>query len=489
MKLPQVTTASGRIEGTTDGSMIKFLGIPYAAAPVGALRWQAPQPAPRWKSTRDAKAFGAPCIQTVGACFNIRGPAPSEDCLYLNVWTRSLDRNARQPVMVWVHGGGNLGGAGCEDAYDGAALAERGVTVVTFNYRLGAFGFLAHPHVGANFGVQDQIAALQWVQENISAFGGDPTNVTVFGESAGAVGIRAMMSSPAAKGLFHRAILQSAGFEPPANAPLSSLQGAYDIADKLFQSLGSTDPKFLRDVSAEALGRASHEFSGVVPIAGRVHTPGRLTWMPVTDEKIISSDGYPGWDTNVPVLMGCVENEARYFFKPGANLPPPAFEQIAAMLCGPKKEEALAWLETAAPTPYERLDTLFTTAVWREPAWETARRFASMNGRVYSYHFSRVAPGALVSGDLAKHTSEIRYVFGNLSEDGYYDDADRTLSSQIQDAWISFAKIGVPHASETWPQFDLNHPESTSIANVIGRAPFERTTLMQILNTLRARET
>jgi para-nitrobenzyl esterase len=357
---------------------------------------------------------------------------------------------------------------------------------VTFNYRLGAFGFLAHPHFGANFGVQDQMAALKWVRENISAFGGDPSNVTVFGESAGAVGIRAMLSSPAAKGLFHRAILQSAGFEPPANAPPESLQRAYDAADKLFERLGSTDPQKLRNVSAEVLGRASHEFSGVVPVPGQVHTPGRLTWMPVADEQTVHSNAYPGWDANLPLLMGCVENEARYFFKPGTNLPAPAFEQIAAMLCGPKKDEALAWLEQAAATPYERLDKLFTTAVWREPAWETARRFTSMGSRVYNYHFNRVAPGALATGDLAKHTSEIRYVFGNLTEDGYYDDTDRTLSSQMQDAWISFAKTGVPDAGQTWPQFDLDQPQTTSIANVIGRASFERTTLMQTLNTLRA---
>ena len=171
---PRVAVEQGELEGIDHEGMYCFLGIPYAAPPVGELRWRPPEPPARWVELRSAKQFSPIAVQTVGASFNLRVSEQSEDCLYLNVWTTTLDAGARQPAMVWIHGGGNLGGSGSEDAFDGTRLAKRGVTVVTFNYRLGAFGFLAHPDIGANFGVLDYVAALQWVATNIAAFGGDP---------------------------------------------------------------------------------------------------------------------------------------------------------------------------------------------------------------------------------------------------------------------------------------------------------------------------
>jgi carboxylesterase type B len=170
---------------------------------------------------RAAKSFGAIAVQTAGACFILRETQQSEDCLSLNVWTASLDREAKQPVMLWIHGGGYLGASGSEDAYDGANLARQGITVVTFNYRLGVYGFLAHPDVGANFAVLDFLAVLEWIAQNIRAFGGNPDNVTVFGETSGAAAVRTLLSTRRARGLFHRGIMQSAGFEPIVIAPPS----------------------------------------------------------------------------------------------------------------------------------------------------------------------------------------------------------------------------------------------------------------------------
>jgi para-nitrobenzyl esterase len=219
---------------------------------------------------RAAKQFSPACVQTVGAVFDLRVANQSEDCLYLNVWTSTLDSLALQPVMVWIHGGGNLGGAGSEDAYDGSRLAAKEVTVVTFNYRLGAFGFLAHDQVGANFGVLDYVAALNWVRKNIAGFGGNPDNVTVFGESAGGVAVRTLLSCPPAQGLFHRAIMQSAGFERPAFASSWSYARAQTAAEALFNRLGSHDLKELRNAPTAAIKMASHELFGIFPKPGQV---------------------------------------------------------------------------------------------------------------------------------------------------------------------------------------------------------------------------
>jgi para-nitrobenzyl esterase len=278
---PRVKVAQGTLEGFEEGGVNRFLGVPYAAPPVGDLRWRAPAEPDAWDGARQAKRFSTIAVQTIGGGPSIETAEQSEDCLYLNVWTGSLDPAARQPVMVWIHGGGNLGGAGSEDWFDGAALAARGVTMVTFNYRLGAFGFLAHPAIGANFAVLDQIAILRWVSANIVAFGGDRDNVTIFGESAGAVAVRTLLSCPKAHGLFHRGIIESAGFEQFSFAPGWSYARAQAAAESLFDRLGTRDIDALRHVPTEALKLASHELSGIFPKPGQVHTPANLVWMPV----------------------------------------------------------------------------------------------------------------------------------------------------------------------------------------------------------------
>ena len=481
-----VEVEQGLLEGFSEGGIHKFYGTPYAAPPVGDLRWRPPAAPACWDGKRTAKRFGAACMQTVGAAFDMRTQEQSEDCLYLNVWSRELDSALCQPVMVWIHGGGNLGGAGSEDAFDGSRLAAKGVTAVTFNYRLGAAGFLAHPDVGANFGVLDYVAALQWVRTNIAAFGGDLRNVTIFGESAGAVAVRTLLHCPPARGLFHRAIIQSAGFERPAFAKSWSYERAQAAAEKLFDRLGSRNADELRKAPAAALKSASHEFSGIFPVPGQVHTPANLVWMPVIDGETVVEE-FAGWPDDVPVLLGCLENEARYFIKPTGTYTAEGLEIMARALGGPKADKILKIFAAAKHSPYESLDKLFTAVIWTEPALETVRKFAALGRRFYYYHFNRLSPGAVASGDLVKHSAEIRYVFGNLTDDGAYDAVDRQVSELIQNAWISFARSGIPEspAGTFWPRYDSAAPAAVWIGDCISVGPFPLTEVMSELNSLR----
>jgi len=246
----------GLLSGAEQDGVHRFLGLPFAQPPVGELRWQPPRPPSGWDGVRDATKFGNAAIQTANTGFDV-GASQSEDCLYLNVWTTDPDPASRQPVMVWMHGGGFLNGAASMKLWTGEELARRGVTVVSVNYRLGAFGFLTHPDVGSNFGVLDWVAALSWISKNIQAFGGDPDNVTIFGQSAGGAAVRALLSTKTAKGLFHRAIIQSAGFEDYAVVDSPSYQRSAAATEKLFDQLGSHDIDVLRQVPTEKVRAAS----------------------------------------------------------------------------------------------------------------------------------------------------------------------------------------------------------------------------------------
>lgn len=485
-KPPTVQTAQGAISGTSESGICSFLGVPYAESTGGENRWRAPVPVEPWTGLRDSSKFGPIAPQIVGASFTLRETRHSEDCLNLNVWTPSLNRNTRMPVMVWIHGGGNLGGAGSEDAFDGARLAATGVVVVTFNYRLGAFGYLAHPLFGANFAVLDQVAALTWVRDNIEGMGGNPENVTIFGESAGAVAVRTLLSTPSARGLFQRAIIQSAGFERFAFAPGWSIQRATEAADKMFDALGTRDPRALRAIPTDELLGASHQHSGIFPPPGQVHTPANLVWMPVPDDKVVALEGFPGWSDNVPVMFGCLENEARYFIKPGGDYSFETVSRMARALVGPGADKALHYLTEEYDDPYAMLDRLYSTAIWFEPAFETAKRFAADGRRFYVYHFARCSPGAKASGDLVRHSAEIRYVFGNLDIDGY-EAADSHVSDLMQEAWTSFARDGIPTTKPIgeWPAYETENPKLTWIEEDVGIVPHRADPLVQIFNSVR----
>lgn len=483
---PTVKIGTGRVRGATRAGVHRFLGMPYAQPPVGDLRWAPPQPPVSWKGVRKAVAFSDAALQAFQTGGDNGAPGESEDCLYLNVWSTTLDPTARQPVMLWIHGGGNLYGAASEPMYDGEALAKRGVTLVSFNYRLGAFGFLSHPSFGGNFAVLDYIAALRWVRENIEQFGGDPGNVTIFGQSAGAVAVRTLLASPPAAGLFHRAIIQSAGFEAAAGAEWWSQERNESAANELFGLLGSDDPAVLRAKSASEVLEASRALSGAKDTPGYVRTPAQLVWMPVVDGVTVVGDSYAAWGKDLPVMLGTVENESRFFLRPERTYDRGLLERMTTALTGSAAPAVLQWFDAKGLAAYEALDALVTTVIFTEPASETLAKFARLDRAVYFYHFTRVSPGAERTRMRAAHAAELRYVFGTLTNDDYYDATDRAIANGLQAAWTSFARRGVPDAGTgVWPQYTVADPKLTVIGNNIAPAQYAPSELAQIIKGAR----
>jgi para-nitrobenzyl esterase len=477
----EVRVEQGRLRGVLTDGTYRFRGIPYAAPPVGERRWRAPAPAQAWSGVRDATAFGNVAIQTANAPIDFGAPQ-SEDCLYLNVWTESLDRAERQPVMLWIHGGGFIMGASSMPDYDPTALAALGVTVVSINYRLGAFGFLAHPDSGTNFAVQDWVAALQWVATNITAFGGDPGNVTIFGQSAGAVAVRALLSTPSARGLFHRGIMQSAGFDDYAVVASPSYERAEKATAGLLARFGCVGVEELRGIGTKQLQEASLISSGSFPPAGQLHTPANLVWYPVVDDQIL--DGEPGeWSHEIPVLLGCTEHESRYFVRPNMIFAHPQIRpedvytdemlgRMAAVLAGPASGAVLDHLTGRGLTPYQALASLITTAIWHEPAVATATNLAGHDRALYHYRFSRVSPGNSASGMLAYHSAEIPYLFGTFAAASGFDEIDRVVAEEIRHAWVEFARHGAPRSLDgaIWPAFSRQQENVTVIDESITSA-------------------
>jgi para-nitrobenzyl esterase len=444
-----------------------FRGIPYAAPPVGGLRWRPPAPhAPR-RGPQDATRFGPACPQlqgnadwyrTVAAGF---GRAPDiipdlehvdEDCLTLNVWTRNLEGGAPQPVMVWIHGGGNTDGYSWEPNYRGHNLARRGVVVVSIQYRLGALGFMAHPALSAesergvsgNYGILDQIAALQWVRENIAAFGGDPQRVTVFGESAGGGDIGTLIASPLARGLFARAIVQSGGY------PLNSTQTVREeeaMGVQLMNALGvGADLGAMR-----ALGW--REIVAAVPEALPDHYYDAVVdgWLLPTPAAAIFGASR---QNAVDLLIGSTANDWRMY------LPKPVEERhlreaLETHVLPEDLPAARAVLEAAGRADLlAQLDRLAGAAYFHCPSLAMARAMRRVTPRVYVYRFSRVRP----EGDalLAYHGAEIPYVFDTADEWLPSDATDRALTQAVMGYWVNFAESGDPNGEglPEWPVFD-----------------------------------
>jgi para-nitrobenzyl esterase len=398
----------GAVRGAERDGVHSFLGIPYAPAPLGPLRWAAPAPMPAWDGVREATAFGNSSMQTVRGGVDAVTPE-SEDCLNLNVWTTEPAPGAGLPVMVWIHGGGFLNASSAVPLWSGQWLAKRAVVVVSINYRLGAFGFLTHPDLGANFGVLDWVSALTWVRTNIAAFGGDSDNVTVFGQSAGGAASRALLCTPAARGLFHRAIIQSAGYEDYAVVASPSYRRSLEASNGILRRLGGSDVDQLRDLPAEKIREASFAEAGVMPPPGQLHTPANLVWYPVPDGDIVTED-FTGWADDVPIMFGATQDEARLFHKPdGLHVPDfrsaadiytrHTLEIMAQVMGGRRADDILAHFGSRGLTPYEALTELDTTSVWHEPALASYRRYAALPRRTaYNYRFARVSPGARAPG-------------------------------------------------------------------------------------------
>ncbi|MDT5120900.1 MAG: para-nitrobenzyl esterase [Acidobacteriota bacterium] len=467
----QVRIDAGLIEGTTsaDSHIRIFKGIPFAAPPVGDLRWQAPRAVAPWTGVRKATEFGARCMQ--GRIFQdmVFRDEMSEDCLSLNVWTPATSGKERLPVMVWIYGGGFQAGSASEPRQDGENLAKKGVVVVSFNYRLGVFGFLSHPELtkeagaSGNYGLLDQVAALEWVKKNIAAFGGDPRKVTIFGESAGSFSVSALMASPLAQGLFQRAIGESGAFFTARDGTLvakplaeSELAGV-----KFVEGMGAKAIADLRAKSADEVLQAA--------LKGQA-----FRFAPNIDGRMLPRDVYSiyaeGKQAHVPLLAGWNADEARAGVVLAKDKPTvSSFSAQARTRFGESADTLLKLY--AANSDAEALESAaalasdlfigYATWKWIEMQSQTG------GSTVFRYSFDKappVAPDLKINGVAvtareigARHAGEIEYVFGTLSSLKVpLQPEDWKLSDEIMTYWTNFAKTGNPNGASLprWPSYD-----------------------------------
>ena len=464
-----VETAYGTLRGVEADGVRVFRGIPYAAPPTGEHRFTPPRPAVAWSGVREATTFGPISIQSpspLEAVFGPDRPPQSEDSLFLNVWAPASA--GPHPVMVWIHGGAFLTGSGSTPWYDGTAFASRGdVVVVTLNYRLGALGFLHLADLGGerhassgNVGILDQIAALRWVQENIAAFGGDAGNVTIFGESAGGMSVGTLLGTPAAKGLFHRAILQSG-----AASHVLGRDVATDIAEEMLTELGLGRHQLdeLTKVPADRLLAAQ------TAVTQRRASIG-LAFRPVVDGTTLPQpplDAIAGGSSaDVDVLVGTNLDEMTLFhiaFPELASMDQESLVKRADEVFGEGRGAGAAATYVAARgtmTPVDIWTAIQTDAVFRIPAIRLAERQSSVNPNLYAYLFTWATPS--FGGRLrSTHALEIPFVFDNLGKPGVDVFAGTSagrqhLARRMNDAWIAFAHAGDPnHAGlPDWPRYD-----------------------------------
>ena len=453
---PKVPTESGVISGVRESGLSVYKGVPFAAPPVGDLRWRPPVHVAPWTGTRKADAFAPACMQVGVSMPGETPPAVSEDCLYLNIWTLAKTPHEHLPVIVWIYGGGYVNGSASMPLYWGDRLAHKGVIVVTIAYRLGPLGFLALPeltresshHSSGNYGLMDQIAALEWVQRNIAAFGGDPKCVTIAGQSSGSISVSILMASPLARGLFHRAIGESGGlFEPLQLGPKFLLTNAERDGEKYAISLGAPSLKELRRLPASLLtGNAG----------GIVHAVIEPYVLPVSPYEAFAS----GQQNDVPLLIGSNAEEARAMVdvshETAATFPsdlehsvgqlPPTLVAAYPHATDEEARQSQLGLER---------DLRFGWDMW---AWA---RLQAATGQhpVFYYSFREQPPfpaGSVYEGWGASHYAELWYVFDHLDQSPWnWTAGDRRLAGEMSSYWVNFAKSGDPNGPGVppWPAF------------------------------------
>jgi para-nitrobenzyl esterase len=452
---PRVTIDTGTLEGAVDSAtgILVFRGIPYAAPPVGSLRWRPPQAPASWTGVRSATQLGHNCVQHQPySDIDPFKAGVSEDCLYLNVYSKSTDASAqRRPVLVWIHGGGFWAGFGGEERHNGARLAQKGAVVVTLNYRLGAFGFLANPalaaesphHASGNYGLLDQIAALRWVQRNIARFGGDPSRVTIFGESAGGMSVGSLIASPLAKGLFQRAILESG---TGTGGGVSSADTARATSQRLAEALGVRGSG-----AAFATSLREQPADSILAASLRIGPSGSPQFFPVID----------GWVLPHAIDSTIANGRANY----------------VPVIAGTNRDEGDEWM--AAPTR------------------SFARLMSAHGVPTYLYIFSRVGDDSANRARGAYHSAEITFVFGRsrpLEPSAGSTAYDSTVAEAMSDYWVAFATSGDPNGAPTagkwptWPRYNAATDALLEIGpEIAARTRFKRAVYDSLDAVARAR--
>ena len=487
-QITNVKVTGGAVEGSTNNSIASFKGIPFAAPPTGERRWKKPEPVIAWQGVKKASDFAPSCMQDAAMLqFMQSPPSMSEDCLYLNVWTPAKSSSERLPVMVWIYGGGFAAGATSSPTYDGTRLAAKGVVLVSVAYRVGAFGFLAHPELSresgkgsGNYGVQDMIAGLTWVQDNIAAFGGDARNVTIFGESAGGIAVSMLAASPYAKGLFHKVISESGGsFAPSRRAQeggelVPTLAAAESMGQQFLSKLGAGNIAAARALAADKVqaGQGPALSGGFWPVDDGDVLPG--------DQYVLYSQGH---FNDTPVLVGTNSDEGALFIRGGVTSA--AFEMQIRGGYGERAEQILAAYPHATDADaLQSARNVFRDSAFAWPTWTWARLQSEKGkGAAYVYYFDHRTPA---SPNGASHADELPYVFGTLGGPGRPAprSEDTAMSARVMAYWTNFAKTGNPNDKglPQWPAFTEKEqrvmvldamPSARAVPNVAQLEAFE----------------
>jgi para-nitrobenzyl esterase len=456
---------SGPIDGMVEDGVRIFLGIPYAAPPIGDLRWRPPQEVTPWTGVRTCTAFGPSCPQPKQQ----DAGKFSEDCLYLNIWTPAESPDTKLPVMVWIHGGAFNFGSPSLPEYNGAHLAKKGVVVVTISYRLGPLGFLAHPLLSresahgtsGNYGLLDQIAALKWVQKNIAPFGGDPERVTIFGQSAGSRSVTLLMISPMSAGLFHRAIAQSGGpiigseyLNPNFNGSMTNVS---KMGQKLAAKLGCHKDE---NVLASLRAKSAQEIVAAAGCSTSVFDYEGLFFAPVFDGRVLPESPLTAYEGgrqhDVPIIVGSTGNEGTIYLAEEKDLSVEKYKSfLRARFAGQTEKAFEMFPALLAKDVAPAIDNLLTVAANAEPARLVARSMERKKSPAYLYQFTRRPDTAMARKLGVHHGADLAFVFGNMNKADGYHDTDRGLSGNMMAYWVNFAKTGNPNGRGLlyWPAY------------------------------------